>query len=131
MVSIHGRFGLRSWASMLLGAALVAIGLIPLLFSIGRIGFTIPSLPAFAFRIILIIAGVLLLWDATHEVYQQSAWMWLSVAAGIPILILGLIPVLNQYGTIGFNLEFISITILNILTIFAGIVLFIDAWKAE
>ncbi|MBW3014647.1 hypothetical protein KY335_05405 [Candidatus Woesearchaeota archaeon] len=131
MVSIHGRFGLRSWASMLLGAALVAIGLIPLLFSIGRIGFTIPSLPAFAFRIILIIAGVLLLWDATHEVYQQSAWMWLSVAAGIPILILGLIPVLNQYGIIGFNLEFISITILNILTIFAGIVLFIDAWKAE
>lgn len=131
MVSIHGRFGLRSWASMLLGAGLVAIGIIPMLYSIGRVSFTIPDVPAFAFRIIMIIAGVLLLWDATHEIYQQSAWMWLSIAAGIPILILGLIPVLNQYGVIGFNLEFISGIILNILTIFAGIVLFIDAWKAE
>ncbi|MCK4670369.1 MAG: hypothetical protein KAT43_04130 [Nanoarchaeota archaeon] len=131
MVSVHGRFGIRSWASMLLGAALVAIGLIPLLFSLGSIGFTIPGIPAFIFRIILIVAGILLLWDATHEIYQQSAWMWLSIAAGVPILILGLIPILNMYGIIGFNIEFVGGIILHILTIFAGVVLFIDAWKAE
>jgi len=131
MVSIHGRFGIRSWISMILGLLLVAFAIIPLLFSMGTIGWNIPAVPAFAFRIILIIAGVFLLWDATHEVYQQSAWMWLSIIAGIPIFALGLIPVLNQYGIIGWNIEFIGGTVLNVLTAFAGIVLFIDAWKSE
>ncbi|MBW2987456.1 hypothetical protein KY336_02790 [Candidatus Woesearchaeota archaeon] len=131
MVSIHGRFGIRSWISMILGVLLVAIALVPMLNSMGIIGWNIPAVPAFAFRIILIIAGIFLLWDATHEVYQQSAWMWLSIVAGIPIFALGLIPVLNQYGIIGWNIEFIGGTILNALTAFAGIVLFIDAWKSE
>jgi hypothetical protein len=116
---------------MILGILLVAIALIPLLYSMGTIGWNIPAVPAFAFRIIMIVAGVFLLWDATHEVYQQSAWMWLSIIAGIPIFALGLIPVLNHYGIIGWNIEFIGGTILNVLTAFAGIVLFIDAWKSE
>ena len=131
MVSIHGRFGIRSWASLIFGLILFAIGGLPILNSLNLVQFTLPTLPDFLGRIILLVAGTLLLWDAKHELLTARAWMWLSFVFGAPIFILGLIPVLFSYGVIDFNIEFIPVLVYNILTALAGIVLFFDAWKGE
>ena len=128
---IPGQFGFRSWMSLIFGVILSALGLIPLLNSFKVIGWSIPELPLFAIRIILIIAGILLLWDSTYEIWQARAWWILSIVFGIPILILGVVPILNQYGVLSFTLDFIPQMVLNILTFLAGFVLIIDAWKAE
>jgi|SRR3989344_5714913 len=131
MVSIHGRFGLRSWLSLIFGLLLLAFGALPILNDFGAIDFVLPALPDFVARIVLLVAGALLLWDAQHEVFTGRSWMWLSIVFGIPILVLGLIPVLYSYGYLSFNLDFIPETVYNILTAVSGIVLFFDAWKSE
>jgi len=129
---IHGRFGLRSWLSMILGIVLFAIGGIPLLNSFGAISYTFPALPSLILKIVFIVAGALLLWDAQHEIYNNKGFMWMSIIFGLPILILGLIPVLNQFGVIGFGSEtLVPQLVSDILAGLAGIALFIDAWKSE
>ncbi len=131
MVSIHGRFGLRSWASMILGLLLFLVGAIPLANKFGWIAFQMPELSQFILRILFIAAGLFLIWDATHEIYNNRAFMILSLVFGIPVLILGLIPLLHQYGVIGFTLPLSGFIILDLLTAIAGLVLFLDAWKSE
>lgn len=123
-------FTWRSWASIIIGTLLIAIGGIPFAFDMGWIGFSIPLLPAFIIRILLIIGGILLLWDASQEVWRSPPFMWMSLGFGAPIIILGLIPLLYDAGILPFTLDFAGTTFLNILTAAAGVVLFIDAWKA-
>ena len=123
-------FTWRSWASILCGTALIVVGGIPLLADLGAIGFTIPQMPAFILRLLLIIGGILLLWDASQEVWRSPMFMWMSLGFGVPILILGLIPLMYDYGVLPFTLDLAGTMFLNILTGLAGVVLFIDAWKA-
>ena len=123
--------GPRQPISGILGLVFLILGVVPLLNSFGIIGFALPAVPDFIARIILLIAGTLLLWDAKHEIFNNRAWMWLSLVLGIPILVLGLVPVLNSFGVIDFTLNFVPILVYNILTAVAGVILFIDAWKAE
>lgn len=131
MVSIHGRFGIRSWCSMILGALLAALGVVPLLNQFGVSSWTLPAVPEFALTIIFILCGIFLIWDATHEIYSARMFWILSMAFGLPILILGLLPILNQYGIIGFSLPLAGSFLMHLLTAVAGLVLFIDAWKSE
>lgn len=129
---IHGRFGLRSWLSMIFGLVLLALGGIPILNAFGAISFTLPPLPSLVLKILFIVAGALLLWDAQHEIYNNKGFMWMSIIFGLPILILGLIPVLNQFGVVSFGSEtLIPQMVSDILSGLAGIVLFFDAWKSE
>jgi hypothetical protein len=130
-MGIHGRFGVRSWLSMLFGLALFAVGGLPLLNLFGVIDFTIPALPNLVLRIMFLVAGALLLWDASYEVYNNKGFMWMSLIFGLPILVLGLIPVLFDYGVIGFSLDFMPQLVSDILTAIAGVILFFDAWKSE
>ena len=131
MVSIHGRFGLRSWLSMIIGILLAAVGLVPLLNQFGVVGWTLPAVSEFILTIIFILAGLLLIWDATHEIYSARMFWILSLAFGLPILVLGILPILNQYGIIGFSLPLTGTFLMHLLTAAAGLVLFIDAWKSE
>ncbi len=123
-------FTWRSWASLLTGVALIVIASIPLAFDYGYLAFTIPDLPSFFLRVLLIVGGLLLLWDATKEVWRAPQFMWLSLGFGVPIFVLGLIPLLYDYGIIPFTLDLAGTTFLNILTVLAGVVLFLDSWKA-
>ena len=131
MVSIHGRFGIRSWLSLIFGLLLLAVSGIPVLNDFELIDFTLPALPDFLLRIVVLVAGVLLLWDAKYEVFTGRAWMWLSIVFGIPVFILGLMPVLNSYAVLDFTLDFIPALVYNVLTALGGILLFFDAWKSE
>ena len=130
-MAIHGRFGLRSWLSMIFGLGLFVVGGVPFLNTIGAIDFSIPSLGELILRILFIVAGALLLLDAQHEIYNNKAFMWVSIVCGIPVLILGIIPVLHGYGAISFGLPAIPTAISDVLTGVAGVILFIDAWKSE
>ncbi len=131
MVSIHGRFGLRSWMSMILGILLFLVGAVPLANKFGWVAWQFPELSQFILRILFLAAGLFLIWDATHEIYNNRMFMVMSLIFGIPILILGLIPVLNQFGVIGFTLELSGFILLEILTAISGLVLLFDAWKSE
>jgi hypothetical protein len=120
----------RNWISFFMGVVLLAMGLIPLLFMYKVIGFTIPVLPALIFKILAIVGGFLLLFDATKEtLHGRKLYMWMSILCGLPILALGVIPVLNEFKVIAFQLP-VTDLISNIITAAAGLVLFIDAWKS-
>ena len=127
MVSIHGRFGIRSWISMILGALLASVGVIPILNSMGIVAYTLPPVPELTLTIIFILAGIFLIWDATHEVYSARMFWVLSMAFGLPIFVLGLLPILKSYGYIGFSLPLAGSYLMHLLTAAAGIVLFVDA----
>jgi hypothetical protein len=120
----------RNWISFIMGLILLVVGGIPLLFFFNVIGFTIPLLPGYIFKVMAIVGGGILLIDATKEtVHGRKVYMWLSIIFGVPILALGIVPLLNQYGVISFALP-VTDLISNIITAGAGIVLFIDAWKS-
>ena len=112
-----------------MGLILFVVGGIPLLYFYKVIGFTIPALPGYIFRVLAIVGGFMLLLDASKEtLHGRRVYMWMSIIVGIPILAVGLIPVFNQYGVISFQLELTEL-VSNIITATAGVVLFIDAWK--
>jgi len=120
----------RNWISFIMGVILLIVGGIPLLFSYNVLDFTIPALPTYIFKVLAIIGGFILLIDATKEtVHGRRVYMWMSILVGVPILAVGLIRVLNQYGVISFQLG-LSELISNIITTAAGVVLFIDSWKS-
>jgi hypothetical protein len=120
----------RNWISFVMGLMLLVVGGVPLLFVYKVIGFTIPSLPALVFKLLAIVGGGLLLIDATKEtVHGRKVYMWLSILFGVPILALGLIPLLNQYNVISFEVA-VTELISNIIAAGAGIVLIVDAWKS-
>jgi hypothetical protein len=121
---------IRNWISFIMGVILLVVGGIPLLNMLNVIGFTIPILPGFIFKVLAIVGGFLLLIDATKEtMHGRKMYMWMSILLGIPILVLGLIPVLNEFGVISFELP-ITELISNIVAAGAGLALFIDAWKS-
>jgi hypothetical protein len=125
--------GFRGWASLLLGIVLVVIGGIPLLNKYGVIGFAIPQLSLYVLRILFVAAGVFMLWDAAHETVAGARFfMWASILFGIPIILLGVIPLLNQYGVIAFNPGFLNMSdfIANLFAAIAGLILIVDAFKA-
>jgi hypothetical protein len=120
----------RNWISFIMGLVLLVVGGIPLLFFYKVIGFTIPTLPGYIFRVLAIIGGGLLLFDASKEtLHGRRTYMWMSILLGVPILVIGVVPVLNAYGVISFNVP-VTELISNIITAGAGVVLFIDAWKS-
>jgi len=125
--------GFRGWMSMILGLFLLALGGIPLANDFGWIGFTLPSLSVYLFRVLFIIAGVFMLWDAAHETIGGARFfMWTSILFGVPVILLGLLPLLHQYGIIGLNLAFLNMSefMSNLFAAIAGLLLIVDAFKA-
>jgi energy-converting hydrogenase Eha subunit A len=125
--------GFRGWMSLIFGLALLALGGIPLLNSFGLIGFTIPAVSVYVLRILFVVAGIFMLWDAAHETIGGGRFfMWMSILFGVPIILLGILPLLNTYGVISLNLAFLTLSTLmsNIMTAFAGLLLIVDAFKA-
>jgi len=83
---------MRNWISFIMGVILLVVGGIPLLYLYNVIGFTIPALPAFAFRVLAIIGGFLLLFDASKEtLHGRRMYMWMSIIFGVPVVVIGLL----------------------------------------
>lgn len=117
--------GPRKPLSLISGFVFLALGLIPLLNQFGVIGFNLPLSPVGIFLWIIATAGgIILLWDALGE---NMAMMGLqqqiriaTLVIGLAMLAMGIIPILNSVGVIGFNIPPIADTIKNVLFVVVG-----------
>ncbi|MBI2143904.1 hypothetical protein HYU17_02005 [Candidatus Woesearchaeota archaeon] len=121
-----GMMGPRKPVSLILGLVFLAFGIIPLLNQFKVIGFSIPALPNIVLHVISIIGAVILLWDAISE---GSMGMAMGIGAmltpatfimALALLAIGLIPLLNSLGVIGFNIPQLAQIIMNVLYVATG-----------
>ncbi|OVE75094.1 hypothetical protein BVX95_00180 [archaeon D22] len=117
------------WISLILGFVLTALGIIPLLNAMGVIGFGLPGFMTGLFGslfglIVLAGAGVYLLIDSFFE---DDFIFWLTLIISLIIVVIGLIPILFNFGIIGFNIPF-GATIYQILFAIEGFLLIIAAF---
>ncbi|MFT4308476.1 MAG: hypothetical protein ACMXYM_03845 [Candidatus Woesearchaeota archaeon] len=120
--------GARKAISAILGLIFLALGAIPLLHNFGVIGFTIPAWAGIPMYILAVVGGVFLLIDALKE--QQEARHSLSMPTaivGLVVLAFGLVPLLFQFGAIGFSLPGFLDVVSDYLFVAAGILLLIGA----
>ena len=121
----------KSLPSLIVGLLLLAMGLIPILNMMGIIGFALPEiLSGLVSKIIfwvVAVAGLYLIIDAFMEFDEPIGKVALLV--GILVLVIGLIPLLQQFGIIGFGLPAMSAIIYNIIFAVEGILLIISAWN--
>lgn len=87
------------------GLILLALGGIPLLNQFGVIGFGLPDfvkglIGSIAVYIIAVAALIIFFFSFMED----DMWHKLSLGAGIVLLGLGLVPILNQFGVIGFSI---------------------------
>lgn len=120
--------GPRKPISLVLGLVFLAFGLIPLLNQFGIIGFAIPPLPKIILYVLSVVGAVILLWDAISEGmtammgFPQMIRMATFVMA-VVLLAIGLIPLLNSFGVIGFSLPTLAAIIVNVLYVVTGALL--------
>ena len=122
----------RQGISLILGFIFLFLGVIPLLFQFGVLDFTIPALPGMVLWILATIGGVILLWDAMIEnmpMGAESILRMASLIAGLIVLVIGLIPLLHNFGWIAFTLPYIAEIINNGLFVVVGALLLYGAAK--
>ncbi|MBI2664327.1 hypothetical protein HYX10_03225 [Candidatus Woesearchaeota archaeon] len=125
--------GPRQPVSGILGLIFLALGLIPLLHSLGVIDFTIPLVPTgLILWVLAAIGGLVLLWDALSENMPtgiESQLKMASLIGGLLLLAIGVIPILNNFGVIGLTIPNIGETIINGLFVLVGVLLLYGAAK--
>lgn len=130
-----GMGGPRQPISGILGLIFLALGLVPLLNSFGVIPFNIPLIPTGLLLWALALAGgVVLLWDALGEKMGvaggiEGQMRMVSIIGGLILLGIGIIPILNSFGVIGFSLPDLVGMVQNILFTVVGILLLYGAIK--
>lgn len=123
--------GGRSLLSLVIGILLAGFGLIPLLNKWGVIGFNIAFLDSITGMIIFYIlaaAGLFLIIDGFMEGGFTEPWGMISIVVGFLVLVLGVIPLLNNFGVIGFSIPFLTITVYRIIFAIEGVIAIIGAW---
>lgn len=125
--------GGRSWSSLLIGFVLMVLGIIPLLNSWGVISFALPgfltSFIAVAALYIISAGGFYLLIDGFLEWGNPMAWLTFVVA--LIVLVLGIIPLLNQFSLVTFTIPYLNLTLYYIIFTIEGFFLFIGAFLME
>lgn len=120
----------KSMPSVLIGLILLALGGIPLLSLMGIIAFTLPTfLTGIVSAIVLwllAVGGLYLIIESFWEFDEPIGKVALLV--GLIILAAGLIPLLQQFGIIGFGLP-IGPILYNIIFVVEGILLIISAFN--
>ncbi|MCX6706958.1 MAG: hypothetical protein NT001_02345, partial [Candidatus Woesearchaeota archaeon] len=97
----------RDTISCILGLILLAFGVIPLLSTLKMISWNLPSfltnLPTGVLIWVVAIAGFYILIDGFIEP-PMHIFHWLLIFAGLIMMVIGLIPILHSFGTIGFTI---------------------------
>jgi hypothetical protein len=117
----------RDWISAVIGLILIAVGLIPLLFNFKIIGFGLPGflsgLMSSVFFWIIAVAGVYIIIDGFIEPAGHLLHTLLLIT-GLVFVIIGLIPILNQFGVFKFEIPFLSnLVVYNIIITIEGLML--------
>ncbi len=126
-----GMGGGRKIISFILGAIMLALGGIPLLFQWKIIKFTLPVLPNLLLWILGLAGGIFLIVDGFKERMSMGmgqSLMWISILVGIVLFLFGLIPILNAMKIIAFTLPALGLMLISILFIISGFLLFIGSF---
>ena len=119
----------RDWLSFGVGALLILVGGIPLLGYFGVLPFTLPAvlntlIASVAFWIIAI-GGLYILIDGIIEPSGHTLHMLLLALGGLFILV-GLLPILNSFGVVGFEVPFLqNLVVYNAIITLEGILLIV------
>jgi hypothetical protein len=125
-----GMMSPRKGISFVVGLVFFALGLIPLLKMMNVIHFTIPPFGNTIVIIICLIGAVFLLWDAIDEgqfgMAMGAGQMLVpaTVIMALALLALGLIPLLHTMNVIGFTIPQLGQTIMDVLYVITGVLLF-------
>jgi len=113
-----------SWISLPAGIILIALGLIPLLNSLGILAFGLPGLlttllGSFVPFIISAIA-IFLIIEAFLEDFPHPLSVTTAIV-GLLVLVIGVLVILSTFGVIGFTIPFLTMTVYNVIFIILGI----------
>ena len=126
MFNKKAQMGARRIVSLLLGLGFLAFGAIPLLNKFNVIGFTLPAVPMLAIWILCVAGGVFLLVDAIAE-QMENALRLISAVVGLVVLAIGLIPLLNQFNVISFQLPYVG-QIIDFVFVAGGLLLVVGGF---
>jgi hypothetical protein len=122
----------KSLVSFILGLIIIALGGIPLLNQWNIIGFGLPDfLTGIVSSVILWIiagSGLYLLIESFMQ-GLDSGMGKTALIAGIIVLALGLVPLLNELGVISFAVPFLSWMLFQIIFVIEGILMIIGAFN--
>ncbi|MBI2145605.1 hypothetical protein HYU18_04775 [Candidatus Woesearchaeota archaeon] len=122
-----GMGGPRKPISLVMGLAFLAFGVLPILHSLGRIGFTISGIPQVVLHVLSIAGAVFLIWDAISEGMSFGGFPQMvrmaTFGMAIALLAIGLVPLLNGMGVIGFALPAFATIVINSLYVVTGLLL--------
>jgi len=97
----------RDTISFVVGLILMAFGVIPLLNQFGVIGWNLPgfmvNLGTGVLVWIVAIAGFYILIDGFIEP-PMHIFHWLLIITGLILMVIGLLPILHNFGVIGFSI---------------------------
>jgi len=122
----------RDTISFFVGVVLATFGLIPLLVNVGVLGWTLPSFLAnLPFEVAIWIIAIFGLYVVVDGFIEPPAHNlhWILIVAGIVLFVVGLLPLLHNYGVIGMSFGFLDnlilyqgiITLEGILLIVGGL----------
>lgn len=110
--------------SLILGFILLALGLIPILNTWGVIGFGLPGfLSGILQGIIIYIVAAAGAWLLINGFLEDDAPRWITLAIAGLVLIMAIIPILNQFGIIGFGLGFLTYNVFLYVFVVEGLLM--------
>lgn len=113
----------KSLPGLILGLLILAMGIFPLLNQFGVIGFNLPYTPTgIILEIILTIGGIYLIIMGIME--DIDFMKWTSIIAGIIVTIMGILPLLGNFG-INITLSFLAFLYSPYLYLIIGILMII------
>lgn len=123
--------GWKSIWSLIIGAVLGVLGLIPLLQQLGISGLALPApiaalLPQ-AVAYLIALGGVYLLIDAWDE--WGEWYFWLTAIVGVLALGLGAVLVLQSFGVLGFSLPALSLSVYHGIFVIESLLLIWGAFN--
>lgn len=130
---------MKDFLSMIVGAAIGALGLLPLLnkFGMGPSWFALEFLPVAIIGWILAVGALYLVMNSAIEITNSASIGWISMFLALAILAVGVLPLLKN--TFGIGPEFFTLTFLgafgpmlyNVLFIVEGLFLIISGFAME
>jgi len=119
----------RDTVSFFIGLVLLILGLIPLLHYFKVLGFALPEflsgLVGSIFIWIIAVAGAYIVIDGFIEPPLHSLH-WILILIGLVFLIIGLIPILNNFNIIPFTISFLNnMVVYNLVIAVEGFLLIV------
>lgn len=125
----------KDWISMLVGAILFCLGLLPMLAAqkVGPSWFSLSFLPTVIFTWIVAIAGLYLLVESFIEITNSNVIGWWSFFLAAAMLVIGILPIIHTfgYGPSWFVFPWLNEVIYRVIFMIEGLFLIIAGFAME